>query len=108
MVQSAIFTDAPTEARGLIRRKQRGHDVKVLDHGQYGYLASWTAILHLEGGQWPLSRAMSEALPQLEAKEREQGISFGDLVRERRRQHGLPDEVADKFLRFRAGLAVAL
>ena len=75
----------------------------MLDHGQYGYLASRTAILHADGGQWTLSRAIGEASPQLEAKEREQGISFGDLVRERRRQHGLPDEVADKFLRFRAG-----
>ena len=31
VVQSATFTDAPAEARRLIRRKQRGHDVKVLD-----------------------------------------------------------------------------
>ena len=73
VVQSATFADGPAEARRLIRRKQRGHDVKVLDHGQYGYLASRTAILHPKGGQWTLSRALGEALPQLEAVEREQG-----------------------------------
>ncbi len=102
MVQSATFADAPTEARRLIRRKQRGYDVKVLDHGQYGYLASRTAILHSNGGQWTLSRALGEALPQLEAVEREQGIDFGTLVRERRRQRGLPLPIAEKVLPFRS------
>ena len=105
VVQSATFADAPAEARRLIRRKQRGHDVKVLDHGQYGYLASRTAILHPEGGQWTLSRALGEARPQLEAVEREQGIEFGELVRERRRQRGLPLPIAEKVLPFRPSQA---
>ncbi len=104
VVQSATFADAPTEARRLIRRKQRGYDVKVLDHGQYGYLASRTAILHSNGGQWTLARALGEALPQLEAVEREQGIDFGTLVRERRRQRGLPLPIAEKVLPFRAAV----
>jgi hypothetical protein len=101
VVQSATFADAPVEARRLIRRRQRGHDAKKLDQGQYGYLASRTAILHPDGGRWTLSRAIGEAPPQLEAVEREQGIDFGDLVRERRRQRGLPLPIAEKMLPFR-------
>ncbi len=101
VVQSATFAEAPAEARRLIRRRQRGHDTKKLDQGQYGYMASRTAILHPDGGQWTLSRAIGEALPQLEAVEREQGIDFGELVRERRRQRGLPLPIADKVLPFR-------
>ncbi len=102
VVQSATFAEAPAEARRLIRRRQRGHDTKKLDHGQYGYLASRTAILHADGGQWTLSRAIGEALPRLEAVEREQGIAFGELVRERRRQRGLALPVADKLLPLRS------
>ncbi len=101
VVQSATFADAPAEARRLIQREQCGHDVKVVDHGQYGYLASWTAILHPDGGQWTLPRALGEALPNLEAVEREQGKEFGELVRERRRQRELPLPIADKVLPFR-------
>jgi hypothetical protein len=98
VVQSATFAEAPAEARRLIRRRQRGHDTKKLDQGQYGYLASRTAILHPNGGQWTLSRAIGEALPQLEAVEREQGLPFGELVRERRRKRGLPLPIAEKVL----------
>ena len=101
VVQSATFAEAPAEARRLIRRRQRGHDTKKLDQGQYGYMASRTAILHPDGGQWTLSRAIGEALPQLEAVEREQGASFGELVREKRRQRGLPLPIAEQVLPFR-------
>ncbi len=104
VIQSATFADAPAEARRLIRRRQRGHDTKKLDQGQYGYLASRTAILHADGGQWTLSRAIGEALPQLEAVEREQGKDFGELVREKRRQCGLPLPLADNVLPFRAAV----
>ncbi len=44
---------------------------------------------------------MSEALPQLEAVERERGIDFGEMVRERRRPRGLSLPIADKVLPFR-------
>jgi hypothetical protein len=101
VVQSATFAEAPAEARRLLRRKQQGADVSILDGVQYGCLASRVAKLHQDGGQWTLSRAIREALPQLEAVEREQGIEFGELVRERRRQRGLPLPILDKVLPFR-------
>jgi hypothetical protein len=90
----------------LIRRRQRGADLAVLDTGQFGYLVSRVAQLHPNAGQWTLSRALEEALPALEAVEAKKraktGMDFGELVRERRRQRGLPLPVAEKVLPFRA------
>jgi hypothetical protein len=102
VVQRATFAEAPAEARRLIRRRQQGNDVKVLDRGQYGYLVSRVAVRHPSGGEWTLSRALGEALPALEALEAEKGKDFGELVRERRRQRGLPLPIAEKVLPFRA------
>src|SRR5262249_50375131 len=104
VVQSATFADAPAEARHLIRRRQRGTDVAVLDRGQFGYLISRVALQHPDGGQWTLSRALGEALralEALEAKKTHAGKDFGELVRERRRQRGLPLPIADKVLLLR-------
>jgi hypothetical protein len=70
----------------------------VLDRGLYGYLVSRVALRHPEGGTWTLARALGEALPALEALEAEKGKDFGELVRERRRQRGLPVPVADRVL----------
>src|SRR5262249_6718713 len=67
VVQVALFADAPTSARRLVRRRQWGEDVKALDRGQYGYLISWTPLLHPNGGQWTLSRALFEAATSLDA-----------------------------------------
>src|SRR5262245_33228288 len=86
VVQSATFADAPAEARRLIRRRQRGTDVAVLNRGQFGYLVSRVALQHPNGGTWILSRALGEALPALEAleaKKTQAGQDFGELVRER-------------------------
>jgi hypothetical protein len=105
VVQAATFAEAPAEARRLIRRRQQGNDVKVLDRGQYGYLVSRVAIRHPSGGEWTLSRALGEALPALDALEAEKGKDFGELVRERRRQRGLPLPLAEKVLPFRTNAA---
>jgi hypothetical protein len=100
VVQSATFAEAPADARRLIRRRQRGADVGVLDRGQYGYLISRTALLHPNGGQWTLSRALGETARALAIYEERVGKDFGALVRERRRQRGLPVPVAEQVLPF--------
>ncbi len=105
LLQSATFAEAPAEARRLIRRKQRGGEVKALDDMQYGCLASRVAKLHPNGGQWTLSRALGEvagALEAIEAKKTMAGQDFGELVRERRRQRGLPLPIVDRVLPFRS------
>jgi hypothetical protein len=111
VVQGAIFAAAPAEARRLIRRRQRGANVSVLDRGQFGYLVSRVAHLHPNGGEWTLSRALGGALPALEAveakKQARTGNDFGELVRERRRQRGLPLPLADKVLPVRTGANTA-
>jgi hypothetical protein len=104
VVQSATFADAPAEARRLIRRRQRGAEVTKLDNVQFGCLISRTAKLHPEGGTWTLSRALGEvsgSLETIEAKKTLAGKDFGELVRERRRQFGLPLPIGDKVLPFR-------
>src|SRR5262249_40155924 len=104
VVQSATFAEAPAVVRRLIRRRQRGTEVAVLDRGQFGYLVSRVALQHADGGHWTLSRALGEALPALEtleAKKTQAGRDFGESVRERRRQRGLPLPVAEKVLPFR-------
>src|SRR5262249_45978964 len=50
VVQGATFAEAPAEARRVIRRRQRGADVAVLDRGLYGYLVSRVALRHPNGG----------------------------------------------------------
>jgi hypothetical protein len=90
VVQAASFTDADQSARRLMRREQRLCSVKHLDAGAYGYLVSRTAHLHPDGGTWDVSWAARELVESLgkiaEAPEKD----FGRLVRERRRQRGLP------------------
>jgi hypothetical protein len=110
VVQRATFADGPAEVRRLIRRRQRGGDVQVLDTVQYGCLVSRVAQLHPNGGAWTLSRALGEALPSLEALEAHKtraGKDFGELVRERRRQRGLPLPLAEKVLPFRPATSEA-
>ena len=60
---------------------------------EFGCLVSRVAKLHPNGGEWTLSRALGEAATSLEALEAKKGMAgkdFGELVRERRRQRGLP------------------
>ena len=79
----------------------------------FGCLISRTAQLHPDGGTWTLSRALGDALPALQALEEKKtaaGRDFGELVRERRRQRGLPLPVGEKVPPFRppAGSASSL
>src|SRR5262249_41486823 len=71
------------------------------DRGLYGYLVSRVALRHPHGGEWTVSRALGEARQALDALEARPGKDFGALVRERRRQRGLPVPIAEKVLPFR-------
>jgi len=101
VVPSATRADAPAEVRRLIRRRQRGTDVAVLDREMYGYLVSRVALLHPNGGEWTLLRTLGEAAATLEAKKAQAGRDFGESVRERRRHRSLPLPVAENILPFR-------
>jgi hypothetical protein len=101
VVQSAPFSPAPAAARRLIRRKQRLHDVARLDTGVYGYLVSRAAHLHADGGRLDVSAALSETRRALVKESAKPGKDFGELVRERRRRFGLPNQPAEKVLPFR-------
>jgi hypothetical protein len=106
-VQGATFADAPAEARRLIRRRQRGADLAVLDRGLYGYLVSRVALRHPNGGEWTISRALGETQQALDALEMHTGKDFGELVRERRRQRGLPVPIVERMLPVRSVAALS-
>ena len=107
VVQSATFADAPAEARRLIRRRQRGargdeagrRAVRLHDqpHGQAAPRG------RAPGPSRARSARCSGSLEAIEAKKTLAGKDFGELVRERRRQFGLPLPIADKVLPFRPG-----
>jgi hypothetical protein len=90
LVQAASFTDAPTNARRLMRREQHIHTVQQLDAGAYGYLVSRTALLHPKGETFDVSmglRGFFDALTKIASLPDK---DFGELVRHRRRKRGLP------------------
>jgi hypothetical protein len=100
LVQVAMFTDAPTKARRLMRRKQHVHAVEQLDVGAYGYLVSRTALLHRKGESFDISiglRGLFQAPTKIAAQP---GKDFGELVRQRRRKLGLPVSPVRKLLPF--------
>jgi hypothetical protein len=90
VVQAASFTDADSSARRLMRREQRLFSVEHLDAGAYGYLVSRTAYLHPDGESWDVSWAARELVESLGKIAEVPDKDFGHLVRERRRQRGLP------------------
>lgn len=79
-------------------REQHRNSVDHLDTGLYGYLVSRTAILHPEGETYDLSRAVGELARSLQQFAADPKKLFGELVRARRRQNGLPVPAAPKFL----------
>jgi hypothetical protein len=100
LVQTAPFGDAPTKARRLMRREQHVHAVEQLDAGAYGYLVSRTALLHPKGETFDVSvglRGFFDALTRIAAQPDK---DFGELVRRRRRNRGLPVAAAGKILPF--------
>src|SRR5690242_5393187 len=101
VVQAPTFVDAPAQARRLIRRTQHATDVERLDKGLRGYLVSRTAYRHPDATKWELSQAMHEVYDALERELGQIGTDFADLVRERRRDRGLPVPAAAKMLPLR-------
>jgi hypothetical protein len=98
VVQAAPFADAKPSARRLMRRHQRLFSVEHLDAGAYGYLVSRTAYLHPHGETLDVSRAARELVESLSKIAVWPDKEFGQLVRERRRQRGLPVQPAPSFL----------
>jgi hypothetical protein len=90
VVQLAIFTNADPSARRLMRREQHLLSAKHLEAGAYGYLVSRTAYLHPEGESWDMSWAARELVGALSKIAEAPEKDFGPLVRQRRRQRGLP------------------
>jgi len=90
VVQSPRFADAPIAARRMIRRKQRSHDVEKLVAALYGYLISLVAAQHQEGERWDVSRAVRELATSLVKESEKPKKDFGELVRQRRKERGLP------------------
>ncbi len=76
----------------------------MLDGVQFGCMISRTAKLHPDGGHVDaLAGAAARrcrTLEAVEAKKTAAGKDFGELVRERRRQRGLPLPIAEKVLPF--------
>jgi hypothetical protein len=100
VMQQAPLEDAPTSARRLMRREQHRNSVEHLDVGLYGYLVSRTAILHPEDETYDLSRAVGEMVTSLQQIAADPKKPFGELVRARRREKGLPVPAAAKILPF--------
>jgi hypothetical protein len=88
--QSPTFADVPVAARRMIRRKQRSHDVEKLVSAEYGYLITFTAAQFQEGEQWDVSRALRELATALVKASEKPKKNFGELVRMRRKERGLP------------------
>jgi hypothetical protein len=100
LVQAAPFSNAPTNARRLMRREQHVHAVEQLDAGAYGYLVSRTALLHPQGETFDISVGLGGLVQALTKIAAQPEKDFGELVRQRRRERGLPVAPAGKVLPF--------
>ncbi|HEV8191647.1 MAG TPA: hypothetical protein VGP82_09200, partial [Ktedonobacterales bacterium] len=102
VVQAAPFTEAPVEARRLIRREVRSDRVEQRDRGSYGLLISRTALAHPNPKHWSLSLAVKELYQAFEAESQKPGKAFHEQVRRRRRELGLPVPPEDRVLPIRS------
>jgi hypothetical protein len=101
-VQSPTFSTAPAPARRLIRRREHTRCAEQLDGILYGLLARRVAELHPAGEEWDISRALGDVAPALEDLSAQQEKDFGQRVRTRRQELGLPVAPAGKMLPLRA------
>lgn len=106
MIQATQFTPAPTPAlapaRRLIRRTEHNRCAEQLDGILYGLLVRRVAELHPKGEHWDVSRALGDAAPALAELAAQPNKDFGQRVRARRQELGLPVVPAGKVLPLRA------
>jgi hypothetical protein len=104
VIQAASFTPAAalTKARRLIRRTEHTRCAEQLDGILYGLLVRRVAELHPEGEHWDVSRALGEVAPTLAELAAQPDKDFGQRVRARRQELGLPVASAGKVLPLRA------
>lgn len=101
-VQAASFTDAPVEARRLIRRAVRSDRVEQRDRGSYGLLVSRTALAFTNPKHWNLDFAMTHLYKAFTQEDQKPGKVFHELVRRRRRELGLSVSPEERVLPFRS------
>jgi hypothetical protein len=105
VIQAAPFTPASasalTPARRLIRRTEHVRCAEQLDGILYGLLVRRVAELHPQGEQWDVSRAVGDVAPALTELAAQPEKEFGQRVRVRRQELGLPVARAGKVLPLR-------
>jgi hypothetical protein len=102
VIQTVQFTSTPAQARRLIRRTEHTRGAEQLDGILYGLLVRRVAELHPEGEHWDVSRAVGDAAPALAELATQPDKDFGQRVRTRRQELGLPVAAAGKVLPLRA------
>jgi hypothetical protein len=79
-----------------------GRATRILDGILYGLLARRVAELHPAGEEWDIFRALGDVAPALEDLSTQPEKDFGQRVRTRRQELGLPVAPASKVLPLRA------
>jgi hypothetical protein len=104
VIQAASFKPSPAlaQARWLIRRREHTRCAEQLDGIVYGLLVRRVAELHTEGEHWDVSRALGDAARALVELARQPDKDFGQRVRARRQELGLPVAATGKVLPLRA------
>lgn len=108
VVQDPCFTDVPVEVRRLIRRAVRSQRIEQRDRGGYGLLVSRTALAFADPRFWNLEYAMGRWYTAFEEESEKPGKAFHELVRQRRRELGVPAPPEERILPLRAQPLAAL
>jgi hypothetical protein len=102
VVQSSTSSTASAAAQRLICCREHTRCAEQLDNIFYGLLARRVAELHPAGEEWDISRAVGDVAPALEDLSAQPEKDFGQRVRVRRQELGLPVAPAGTVLPLRA------
>src|SRR5262245_8406463 len=102
VIQAAPFMPVPTAARRLIRRTEHKRCAERLDAILCGVLARRVAELHPDGEHWDVPRAVGDVMTALAQLSSRPDKDFGQRVRARRQELGLPVAHAEGVLPSRA------